>query len=121
MKLLTSSQIRHHATTPCKALNISIKHWQQLVEMPAKELRKSDKTELLGQRVCGLCCYYTDCLSCVLKNIGKECLNSNSPYHLALGALELWRDGETTIDCFRKEAKKMVKILESLKGKAEGI
>ena len=127
MKWLTVSQVKKHATTPVKALNISIKHWQQIVDATAKEIREytsNNPESLFSRYLCGLCEYYKNvafasCQACLLALIGEECVRGDEtdPYSSAWDAYVDWASKEGSYQTFKKEAREMLKILKSLKGK----
>jgi hypothetical protein len=86
MKWLTKEQVREAATTPERALDISIEHHQQNVDATEKQLAGQDP---LAEALCGLCWYYNQknnggCKACPLGKSGVDCFVSSSLYQEAL-------------------------------------
>ena len=121
MKWLTVKDVKEYATTPERALFISRKHWDQIVEATEKEIRafhkENKKTALLGAFLCGLCSYADDCTDecryCFLKKSGAGCLEKSSQYNKAVNAYKAWIKGEGDFAAFKVEACKMRKTLDA--------
>lgn len=56
MDWITKEQVREYATTPERALDISIRHHQQIVDATEEQLATQNKP--LNGLLCGLCQYY---------------------------------------------------------------
>ncbi len=111
MKWLTEAQIKKHATTPTKALNISIKHWQQIVDATASETNEAPLYFNYAE-YCGTCLYYcNDCLRCPIRSCG-----SGSQWDDVATAFCDWERSEVSFAVYKKECRKMLKLLKSLKG-----
>ncbi len=127
MKWLTIEQGKKHATTPTKALNISIKHWQQIDDLTEEECKQEiGHEEIISAFLCGLCRYYDlghvfrGCDKCLIVKKGGHisCYEKESLYRSVYNKYVVW---EVTPYCktfaaFKKEARKMLKFLKSLKG-----
>ena len=102
------------------ALDVTIEHWTQLYEATQTELLTMQES-MISSRFCGLCTFFrteeTDftCDACLLNKIGHVCGDPNSLWFQAYHALTdlVLRDG--TLESFRKKAKKLLKVLKSLK------
>lgn len=120
MKWYTPAQIKQHASTPTKALNISIKHWQQIVDATAKEIKEYLKhdSDLIYSAYCGLCYFYNNCgkPGCLLRQ-AHGCGSDPSQWLAVANAYTDWHYDGKPIRNFRNQARKMLKILKSLKGK----
>lgn len=125
MKWLTEKQVKKHATTPAKALNISIKHWQQIVDATAKETKAYKVPDplpnlsmyLVQADLCGLCQFYKyECNDCILMPPEDES-GCGGQWEATYNAFEYWLIYRRGFRDFKKEARKMLKILKSLKGK----
>lgn len=117
MKWLTIEEVKKYATTPRKALEISIKHWWQNATATEKELRayvrEDGRYAPIRWRLCGLCKYHhLDCDVCPL----KYCYNK-SEYDQAVKVLEVWYNNETpeTFKEWKQAARAMHKKLCSLR------
>ena len=121
MKWLTQKQVKAHATTKTKALNISIKHWQQIVDATKEEIMEyfSKEGALTTPELCGLCMYRNqDCKTCLLGGKYHSC-DVPSQYGKVdqLANRLQYNEYVSTFRDFKKEARKMLKLLKSLKGK----
>ena len=117
MKWLTIEQVKKHATTPRKALNISIRHWQQIVDTTAREMKELSVGSLFPAALCGLCVYYICCDEerCPLAKSGNGCCKETSQYDIVSYYFSNWRKKTNTFREFKTEARKMLKLLKSLK------
>ena len=117
MNWLTPQQVREAATTPEKALDVSILHWEQIVAASKKELRQWG-TELLSTSYCGMCRFYRkswSCKTCLIESCGAE-----TSYGLAFEAFADYSRNYTDYNAYRRfkyHAKKMLKLLRELKQK----
>ena len=124
MKWLTQEQVKKHATTPTKALNVSIKHHQQVVDATEEELITKNCPALLTIRYCGLCIFFYQrqrfrCEGCPLKEIGKKCERANSVWLRASVRYDWFLNAPAVTgryEAFKKAERKMLKVLKSLKG-----
>ncbi len=83
IKWLTKEEVREYATTPARALDISIKHHQQNVDATEEELDKQFAP--LAEDLCGLCWYYRkgnsgSCDKCPLGQDTSTCFQQGSLY-----------------------------------------
>ena len=124
MKWLTTKQVKKHATTPTKARNISEKHHQQICDATAKEIREYvqifPNIYLLCEGLCGLCVYWESCESCPLALINvrlDRCKRVGSQYHVTTQAYNNWLNCKGSFQTFKKQERKMLKLIKSLKGK----
>jgi len=129
--MLTVKQIKEQATTPKKALELSIKHWWE------NYLLKKAKLEILSDDVvradmCGLCEFYDhpyadaysmsrSCECCVKSGckVRPTCCAKRSLYKKAEHAVSLFEQthSEANYQAWRKAAKAMHTYLCSLRGK----
>ena len=91
MKWITKEEVREHATTPERALDISIKHHQQIVDATEEEFetQRDTRTHPLGPDLCGLCQHYTPnrwdgCGECPLQETHINCFSDDSLYREVL-------------------------------------
>lgn len=119
MEWLTIEQVKKEATTPRKALEISIKHWWQNTTATEKELRIYTeglfKNRPITIGLCGLCTYYDgECDDCPLKSCDE-----NSEYHQADIAITNWWYNKTpeNFKLWQQAARAMHKKLCSLRKK----
>ncbi len=91
IKWITKQEVRDYATTPARALDISIRHHQQNVDATEEELPAYCCVTggNLGADLCGLCSYYKDsfngcCEECPLGKDGDACHKPESVYQIAL-------------------------------------
>lgn len=112
--MLTPTQVREGATTPEKALELSIKHWWENYNIPKEELEGESP---IAEDLCGLCSYY---------RVGDICGNCpvgdcdyRSLYVAATDANDDFCDYPTdeNYQSWRKASKAMHKFLCSLRGK----
>ena len=88
IKWITAEQVKAYATTPKRALDISVRHHQQNVDITKSQLRGRDN--LLNEDLCGLCYYYREkdhggCDSCPLTaEDGISCFRASSLYKKSL-------------------------------------
>ena len=86
MKWITKEEVREYATTPARALDISIRHHQQIVDATEKQLSRQREEGVLGETLCGLCAFYfrkQGCSACLLGQTGEKCCDENSFYDIA--------------------------------------
>lgn len=127
MKWLTEKQVREYATTPRKALEISIKAWWQKATATMTELKRiKHYRDLHGAEKCGLCIFSRDafgslCLNCCLHKMqdGPCGKNDNTVYSIARIALERFLKHRTkeNYETYHKAAGNMHKVLCSLRKK----
>ncbi len=95
MKWITKQEVRGYATTPARALGISIRHHQQIVDATEDELGL--QSGVLDGELCGLCYYYGGffralnnggCEKCPLWEDGLACFKDNSLFKRAQRAYE---------------------------------
>ncbi len=91
MKWITAEQVKAYATTPERALDISVRHHQQNVDATEAELATQAKP--LNGLLCGLCRYYDrpgngGCVSCPLGENDFPCGYETSLYRKALNICE---------------------------------
>ena len=130
MKWLTAVQVEKYAITPIKALTISIKHWQQIVDATMIEIKDYNKG-LFDSWLCGLCTYWS-CYECDEKKESNcplakvdRCNKSDegegeSQYDRVTGSYKHWEANfykQSDFRVFKTEARKMLKLLKSLKEK----
>ena len=113
--MLTTEQVKKGATTPKKALELSIKHWWENYNLTRKELAGEEAIPC-AEDLCGLCRYYRRhgvCRDCPVED---GCI-IGSLYDVASDALSNFQDVETDENCkvWRKAAKAMHKYLCSLR------
>lgn len=92
MKWLTPEKVEAYATTPCKALAISIKAWRQKATCTREELSDviDRDLEFFGTLLCGLCCYWDNCDECPC----TEC--SSGFYGKVLDAFDAFFENRTS-------------------------
>ena len=116
MNWITENEVKRYATTPKRTLYISIKHWKQIVDATAAETRTfSDvlSNGLFGSDLCGLCVYYErKCNICPLAKSHSSC--KKNQYKSTLTAFYNWRFNRGHFQTFKKEARKMLRIIEAL-------
>lgn len=120
MEWLTKQQVKDYATTPKKALEISIKHWWQNRTATRKELDYHLKLHRpCSGAYCGLCKYYPNCKICILK---IPCDRRTSLFVKARSACWLYEVGRTkkNFQVWQAAAKEMHLYLCSLRRKSNG-
>ncbi len=112
MKWLTAKQVKKHATTSKRALGISIKHWQQIVDANTKEILNHPLTNIISTEMCGLCVYYLSCSHCPLTKVHRGC-RSESHYKIVARVknnyMEAVLEDHTQSFLLRNFTKKLVK------------
>ena len=122
MKWLTLTEIGHRARSKKGALKVSYKHWNQLYQATAKELRKAyEKKVDVNWDYCGLCRYYrisggTNCRFCPLISC-----RAGSLYAKAVQQLAYWFNHNPKSDwlAWKRAAKAVRDKLKELMIKAE--
>lgn len=121
MNYQTRSEVNKAAKQSEKAaIKSSIRHWKEISTAPLKDVL--DEEALKGSHYnCALCIRYNDtCPKCPLLNGGEWCGSSISTYGQAenerrkIGCANSKPERDAAIKRFRRRAKKMVKVLESL-------
>ncbi len=128
MDWLTPEQVKAYATTPKKALEISIKHWWQNRTATKEELRAFAKGSVPFSAApcissyCGLCRYYYDmdgaeCVECpVTPCCDADLENDNdTPWQTAVNAYWQWERNMGSYSAWIKAATAMHKYLCSLR------
>lgn len=126
MKFLTPNEIKDYATTPKKALEISIKAWWQKCQATEKSFRYIK----IGWRGCGLCWFHfiseeefeetkLDCKKCVLGKSRDKCSNSPSTWIKMQDAQINYEGNKTPANwlAWQKAARAMHRKLCSLRSK----
>lgn len=126
MKWLTRKQVKEYATTPRKALEITIKHWWQNATASEKESSRGNaqvENGLISGDLCGLCYLYSKgwrfCKKCPLDTKKLNCFNANSPYDRVADAYTKWNvdKGLANFQAWQQAARNMHKVLCSLRKK----
>ncbi len=83
MEWITAEEVKAYATTPKRAMDISVRHHQQNVDATEEELDTQNAP--FGEELCGLCWYYKElrnggCDKCPLLTNGNSCHASGSLY-----------------------------------------
>ena len=122
MKYLTPEQVKKATRGPKSALNVSIKHWKQNMELTEKEanvLSVHDDLVLIDWKKCGLCWWYEEekdeCYDCILRKAGQNCYNNSSLYSKAKTAYTNWLEISAPFSDFTAAAKNMYEFLLILK------
>jgi hypothetical protein len=116
--MLTIEQVRKEATTPKKALEISIKHWWENYRLEKEEKLNLD-IHPCAEGLCGLCVFYiSHCDECPIE---ISCANYGTLYNLAGRAYKKFKknESEENYQAWRKAAKAMHKYLVSLRSTAQ--
>lgn len=116
--MLTEKEVKDRATTPEKALDVSIQHHEENLELSEEEVRAiRDKSDgLLWRTLCGLCMHNNDkCDSCILKTSGNGCKATSSQFRKAKTALDNFIWERASFSDYRVEQFKMVELLKKLK------
>lgn len=125
---LTPEQVKAYATTPRKALEISIKHHWQNTQLTEKQFSKLSSlnpnyphlNNMLGIGVCGLCVFNKDnCPKCIITKNNQSCMDDDSLYVSASNAGSGYHRNPTSANwgVFIKAEKKLHKFLCSLRSK----
>lgn len=124
--MLTIKQVEKGATTPKKALELSIKHWWENVCLKKEEVPNIEGTHgdysPTSAKLCGLCIYHRhfgteeelwDCPGCPIKDKCED----DSLYESACSTLCAFDDEPTeeNYQAWRKAARAMHKYLCSLR------
>ena len=127
--MFTPEQVQKHATTPLKALNISIKKHEWLVGIGKEELLSYIEDGIQDdEATCGLCVFYGPYGLCNGNNRGacplyvlQDCGCGQGQYENTTTALDIFLDNPTQANLrkFHTQERKMVKLLKSLKGKTK--
>jgi hypothetical protein len=84
MDWITKEQVQKYATTPERAMDIAIRHHQQIVDATEEELDEAGN--VLSGHLCGLCLFYyyngrhRECGECPLVDNDTACNNTGSLY-----------------------------------------
>ena len=114
--MLTVKEVKERATTPEKALDVSIQHHEENLELSEEEVRAKANTGLLGDHICGLCVHHDqDCSSCILEQNDHDCCDDSSQFSKTVSALNNWRKDGAPFSDYRVEQFKMVELLKKLK------
>jgi len=123
--MLTEKEVKERATTPEKALDVSIQHHEENLTLSGAEIRKiyDDGGVILGITLCGLCKYYgsgatpsnSDCARCVLGIEEKQGCLAGTQYCRLADALIEWKNSDGSFSDYRVEQFKMVELLKKLK------
>ena len=120
--MLTDEQIEKEATTPQKALELSIKHWWENYKLTKAKLKSLGETVVASCR-CGLCVFYehpydefTGCAKSGCK-VRPTCTTNGSLYKKAENAVAdfVVNPTEENYQSWRKDARAMHKYLCSLR------
>ena len=119
--MLTNEQIKKEATTPKKALELSIKHWWENCNLTRDEL-KGLRNDVIAAVMCGLCVFYGypyengNCRKSGCK-VSPACPAKNSLYAKAEDAISAFiqSHSEENYQSWRKAARAMHKYLCSLR------
>lgn len=104
------------------AIKSGIRHWKEISTAPLKELLENELLFLTANN-CALCGRYWNrgsCRGCPLNRTGENCFDFDTTYNQADEEYRYIVDAPTkslrdaTVKRFRRRAKKMVKVLESL-------
>ena len=118
MNWLTPEQVKKAATTPEKALDVSILHWEQICKISEIVLLEISSS-ILRSDYCGLCTFHDSlCRECI---IPIQC--EDGVWVKTDMAYWAWRR-EHTYNAYRRfkyHAKKMLKLLRELKQKGSTI
>ena len=118
IKLVTAEEAKREAAKGLKeAIAVSIKKFEYFLSFTFKDIMAWDTyNKDGGADTCGLCQRYCeDCVDCILAKADSACPDFYSQYDLWNDSVYDMRDGEvTTITQFRKETRKMIKILKKL-------
>ena len=117
--LVTPKEAKREAAKGLKeAIAVSVKKFERFLLLTLKDVRNK---RLFGVgNTCGLCWYDAingedDCGNCQLENFTGNCFEEGAVYRKWLNENIAIRLGKvTTITQFRKETRKMIKILKQL-------
>lgn len=118
--LLTPEEVKARATTPEKALDVSIEHHEENLGLSEVEVKGMDSGNILGRQICGLCVYCDDsCGDCILRANDQGCRqNPDTQFRLLDTALNNFHYGSGSFADYRVEQFKMVELLKKLKEQA---
>ena len=119
--MLTVEQIKREATTPKKAVELSIKHWWENYNLTRDELKVWGDV-FIAAVMCGLCVFYKyphlngNCIESGCK-VSPACPAKNSLYAKAEDAVSAFiqSHSEENYQSWRKAARAMHKYLCSLR------
>ena len=123
MELVTPQEAKREAAKGLKeAIAVGVKKFECLLSLTCNDIRESEIN--LDNETCGLCIYYgwlayrlgkPNCKKCILCLADKDCYEQASQFHFVLDArVAIRNETETTTTQFRKETRKMIKILKKL-------
>jgi hypothetical protein len=116
--MLTIKEVKEGATTPKKALELSIKHWWENYTLPKRELQRELQGDpgAISDELCGLCEYWKGCGSCPVR---PDCFENSSFHKQTKKAYHMFEQShsEENYQAWRKAAKSMHKYLCSLRTK----
>jgi len=121
--MLTEQEVIERATTPEKALDVSIQHHEENLTLSEEEVREATKDcGVLKRSLCGLCTFHrftgtsaSPCDKCILGVGDTPCYNSESQYKHTNLALDNWLTGNGSFADYRIEQFKMVELLKGLR------
>lgn len=125
MNWLTEEEVKRESTTPDSALDVSIKHHQQIYDATMGEIKDCPyKATLLQNWVCGLCRHYgNNNLNCPLYIKQGTCCHGGTIWGEVERAYEKWRErkyhwsrSHEFWQKFKKAELEMLNLLKSLKG-----
>ena len=115
--LVTPEEVKREAAKGLKeAIAVSIKKFDKMLLLTVKDF---PEIETFGAHyTCGLCRYklirQTACRDCVLCKAGEDCREQGQYANWVRAVERIRNETETTIFQFRKETRKMIKILKQL-------
>ncbi len=118
IKWLTKEDVKEYATSPERAMDISVRHHQQNVDATEEEL--STQSGPLLEELCGMCAYHRksngDCYACPLERDGIRCYDKGQPY---AEANRHWLSGDHA--AFIKAETALLNKLKSLQSGDKGM